>query len=261
MSSDYTPSFPACDSVQELSESYKLFIKVVGPFVPSLALRQGDKAQALTLRLLEESKEIMDEDLHDELQYQYGQLVQIRRHIKGGPMGRMKRYADVSLFLQRALRLNGRTVTLSRNARDQDMWKKKGKNGFYRLTLRRRASTTSELTIMTAKEGRGDQPAPPSPNLIADSESVDITDQPEQTEPSRARTQTKPKTRMWEAYIRPSEIDPYRDGESTAHLSINLDAQSDDGESDGEAGVNISVRFGPTEEEAAPSESELGDDT
>jgi len=257
MSSNSTPSFPACDSVQETSEPFLPFVKVVGPFVPSLALRQGDKALASTLRLLEESKEVMDEDLHDELQYQYGQLVQIRRHIKGGPAGRMKRYAEISLFTKRALALTGRTVTLSRNARDQEMWKKKGKNGFYRLTLQRKASTTSELTIMTAKEGRGDQPAPPSPDLKPDSESVDITDQ--QTEPSRARTQTKPQTRMWEAYIRPSEIDPYRDGESTAHLSLNFDAQSDDTESDdGESGVDISVRFGPTEEEASPSE--LGDD-
>ncbi|KZT71747.1 hypothetical protein DAEQUDRAFT_763586 [Daedalea quercina L-15889] len=63
-----------------------LFVKVVGPLVPSIVLRQGDKAQALTLRLLEETQDVVDEHMHSTLQINTTNLEAFRREIKGGDL-------------------------------------------------------------------------------------------------------------------------------------------------------------------------------
>ena len=67
--------FPVCDAALEAPNTKAgpllLVIAVFGHLMPSILVRQGDKAQALTLRLLEETEDIMEEDMHSVLQGYY----------------------------------------------------------------------------------------------------------------------------------------------------------------------------------------------
>ena len=70
--------FPACDvaldaDAQLISTNgaLVLLVNIVGPFYPSIIVRQGDKAQKLTLQLLEETQGVMPEKTHTGLQEQY----------------------------------------------------------------------------------------------------------------------------------------------------------------------------------------------
>jgi len=244
--------FSVCDNVLEATSTngpYVLFVKVIGPIVPSIVLRQGDKAQALTLRLLEESQDVMNESMHDGLQNQYENLVLFRRNIKGsGPIRRASRFEDICQYRDSAIELNGRTVTSSQYARSEHMWMKKGKStGFPRFRLKRKSSTNSQLTIKTVT-GRTDNPAEPSSSNSPDpdSQSVDITDQ---------QIASGSKARVWKTHIKQSDIDPFRDNPSNASISLEIDiggnAQSA-GES--EPDVDISVNFEPSEEGSIYSE-------
>lgn len=74
--------FPACDVALDADArlistngAVLLLVNMVGPFYPSIILRQGDKAQKLTLRLLEESQGVMNEPTHTSLQQQYDRPV------------------------------------------------------------------------------------------------------------------------------------------------------------------------------------------
>ena len=74
-----TGRFPVCDiTLEEKTKAgpLVLLVKVArSPLqcVPSVVLRQGDKALALTLKLLEETQDIMEEHMHSSLQTQYDQ--------------------------------------------------------------------------------------------------------------------------------------------------------------------------------------------
>lgn len=74
--------FPACDvaldagaQLVSTNGALMLLVNIVGPFYPSIILRQGDKAQKLTLQLLEESQGVMTEETHTGLQRQYDRPV------------------------------------------------------------------------------------------------------------------------------------------------------------------------------------------
>ena len=70
-----TKQFPMCDAALKASDAttrpFLLIVEVFGHIMPSILLRQGDKAQALTLRLLEETQDIMDENIHGGLRSNY----------------------------------------------------------------------------------------------------------------------------------------------------------------------------------------------
>ena len=77
MSSDRPGKYPACDAaaMEGRAAPLLLIIEVFGPFIPSVVLRQGDKAQALTLRVLEETADVMDQEMHGNLQDFYHEYV------------------------------------------------------------------------------------------------------------------------------------------------------------------------------------------
>ncbi|KAH9911847.1 uncharacterized protein B0H18DRAFT_1058322 [Fomitopsis serialis] len=249
--------FSTCDSLGEEAVTVRgpsvLLIKVVGPLVPFVILRQGDKAQALTLKLLEETHDIMDESLHNELQSRYERLEEHRRGIKGGIIGHMRQYEKVYTYQSGAINLNGRTVKSSQYARSVQMWLKKGKSEFPRLTLCRKSSTSSELTLKTVRQGVQDPPAAPaSSEPLPDLELADLTSKRAERE---STIHTKATTKRWKTYVKPSNTDTFRDSESTTPFSIdigmNVDSDAQSSDTDSESGVEISVSWGPSESEVA----------
>jgi len=255
--------FSTCDNLGEEAVTVRgpsvLLIKVVGPLVPFVILRKGDKAQALTLKLLEETHGIMDDSLHNELQRRYEKLEEQRRGIKGGIIGHMRQYEKVYTYQSGAINLNGRTVKSSQHARSVQMWLRKGMTDFPRLTLCRKSSTNSDLTLKTIRQGAQDPPAPVSSDPLPDLELTDLT---------RNRTQrgsdirTKATTKRWKTYVKPSNTDTLCEGDSESNIPLSIDigvhvdsdAQSSD--ADSESGVEISVSWGLSQENA----DEPGDD-
>lgn len=71
--------FPLCDAAMEgkahVNSTPAPLLLIVEVFMASVVLRQGDKAQALTLRLLEETEDIMDEEMHSRLPVAYHKYV------------------------------------------------------------------------------------------------------------------------------------------------------------------------------------------
>ncbi|EPT04676.1 hypothetical protein FOMPIDRAFT_1013998 [Fomitopsis schrenkii] len=120
--------FPACDvaldagaQLVSTNGALMLLVNIVGPFYPSIILRQGDKAQKLTLQLLEESQGVMTEETHTGLQRQYDR--------------------PVLSFTLSHVRKNAHSSTLSQLSRSDGMWKKKGKTAmqFARFRLAKKA--------------------------------------------------------------------------------------------------------------------------
>ncbi|KAH9920141.1 uncharacterized protein B0H18DRAFT_612899 [Fomitopsis serialis] len=100
------------------------FARLATPVIPSLALREGDKAQALTLRLLEKHRKIMDPPQHDSLHHGYELLVNYRKNIKGGFFRAMKHREEIYQYRKGSLNLNYSTATSSLEARSKVLWKK-----------------------------------------------------------------------------------------------------------------------------------------
>ncbi|KZT71749.1 hypothetical protein DAEQUDRAFT_755588 [Daedalea quercina L-15889] len=242
-------NFPVCDNTLAVSAKATasgplvLFVKVVGPFIPSIVLRQGDKAQALTLRLLEESQDIMDEDMHSGLQTNYDKLQRFRSKIKGGYIP-MKHYREISVYRERAVRLNEQSVASSQYARSKGMWEKKGKNIFPRLRLSK--TSTSDLSIVTADrtDETDDQVTISSSNIsllssadsdatAPDSESMDITSQdPQEVE------------HTWYSFINPADINPLYDAEADSDSPVTSDVTFD-------IGLSVSASGGQNQDQAS----------
>ncbi|KAH9839150.1 uncharacterized protein C8Q71DRAFT_855790 [Rhodofomes roseus] len=228
--------YPICDIVAGVPDAtvkiggpIMLLIKVAGTVVPSIVLRQGDKAQALTLTLLEETKDIMDPSSHNLLQRQYETLVGMRRNIKGGNVLQFRHYYRIYQFRADAVDLSDQTVTSSQYARCAQMWEEKGITEYTRYTLRRKSSTVSKLTFVTVKEDPIAQPAPEAPSSAQqdtadpESRSADVTEQRDQQD-------TKQKTRTHNAasasgtnpFVYPGE-DAAADGDSQSNAESSYE--------------------------------------
>ncbi|KAI0727915.1 hypothetical protein C8Q72DRAFT_424510 [Fomitopsis betulina] len=150
--------FPLCDAAMEgkahVNSTPAPLLLIVEVFMASVVLRQGDKAQALTLRLLEETEDIMDEEMHSRLPVAYHNNYVARLKLKNSRISIMK-YSQVARYKNNSVRLYTRTVATSEYARNKAMADKKGKTIFPRLRLSKRASAT-DLSILTADRDDGE---------------------------------------------------------------------------------------------------------
>jgi len=92
-------------------------------------LRQADKAQASTLRLLEKYRTSMDKPIHDDLHGRYDALKANRLKIKRGFMKQAKQWNKVVAYKFESLDLYDSTVITSDLARSKKLWSEKADPG------------------------------------------------------------------------------------------------------------------------------------
>ncbi|KAH9920143.1 uncharacterized protein B0H18DRAFT_957197 [Fomitopsis serialis] len=100
-----------------------------GSFRASSALAKGDKAQLVTLRVLEKTHNIMSRDTLNTLHGQYEVLAIHRKDISRDVMERLKQWDDIMDYKKRSVALRELTVTSSHQARSDLLWKKGAKSG------------------------------------------------------------------------------------------------------------------------------------
>ncbi|EED82304.1 predicted protein [Postia placenta Mad-698-R] len=99
----------------------KPVVKYFATLTPRSRLKRGDKAQAATLKILEETAEIMDRRTHDTLQQQYDRVQSARTElVKLGRMQALMQRKKFCVYASEAAVLNANTITSSQEARNDD---------------------------------------------------------------------------------------------------------------------------------------------
>ncbi|KAH9920135.1 uncharacterized protein B0H18DRAFT_1025274 [Fomitopsis serialis] len=88
-------------------------------------LKEGDQAQAMTLRLLEKTQDFMDKPIHNSLHERYDDLRKERLHMKRGLAWRTKKWNKIVTYRDNTVELRHATVVSSELARSMEMWKRK----------------------------------------------------------------------------------------------------------------------------------------
>lgn len=104
----------------------KPVVKYFATLAPRNRLKQGDKAQAATLKTLEETAEIMDRHTHDTLQEYYDRVQSSRTDlVKLGRMQALMQRKKFCAYAKEAAELNESTITSSQEARSKHLWTRK----------------------------------------------------------------------------------------------------------------------------------------
>jgi len=90
-----------------------LLFKVPKTIRAAALLKEGDKAQAATLRLLEKSEKYMDKHVHDDLRQKYDGLKTDRLKIKRGFLRQAKQWNKIAAYKDDSVDLHKTTVTLN----------------------------------------------------------------------------------------------------------------------------------------------------
>ncbi|KAH9920133.1 uncharacterized protein B0H18DRAFT_1025255 [Fomitopsis serialis] len=91
----------------------------------SVVLKEGDKAQAKTLQLLEETHAYMDKHVHNRLHERYDDLKTNRLEMKHGFIKRIQQWDKIVVYRDRSIKLKKLTVVSSELARSEELWKHK----------------------------------------------------------------------------------------------------------------------------------------
>ncbi|KAH9920131.1 uncharacterized protein B0H18DRAFT_612659 [Fomitopsis serialis] len=112
------------DSSQKQSQ-FILFSVIPASFRASSMLKEGDKAQRVTLKLLEKTQTYMDKPLHNRLHQRYDGLKEGRLSIKRGFFARGKQWDEIVVYRKGSVELSDFTVVSSEIARSKQMWNNK----------------------------------------------------------------------------------------------------------------------------------------
>ncbi|OSX65917.1 hypothetical protein POSPLADRAFT_1165912 [Postia placenta MAD-698-R-SB12] len=154
------------DCVTTTAPFAKPALKALAKFTPHGALKRGDRAQASTLNMLEDTSDIMENGMHNILQNEFDDLRDSRNDLANlGRIQTLRNWSKFSQYASDAVHLNKKTVTSSQAARSDNIWKRKG------LASRSLSNGRSEPTPISDTV---DAPID-CPRRADDNASVDIT--------------------------------------------------------------------------------------
>ncbi|KAF9814681.1 hypothetical protein IEO21_04976 [Rhodonia placenta] len=129
------------DGVTTTAPFAKPALIALAKLTPHGALKRGDRAQASTLNMLEDTSDIMEKGMHNILQNGFDNLQGTRNQLADlGVIQTLRKWNKFSEYASEAVHLNKKTVTSSQAARSDNMWKRKG------LASRSLSSDRSEPT-------------------------------------------------------------------------------------------------------------------